>query len=84
LYGEDEEDIDDDDDEYIRPIINQVDQYNTFIGRGLVHPASSFHDSSCWVPADHILYKNKSPTEGPLMENLTFESKKYLKIAINS
>jgi hypothetical protein len=44
--GEDEEDIDDDDDEYIRPVISQVDQYNPFMGRGLVHPVSSFYDSS--------------------------------------
>jgi hypothetical protein len=64
--NEDEEDIDDDDDGggggYIRPVISEVNQYNPFIGRGLVHPAGSFHDSSIWVPTDHILYKNKSPT----------------------
>jgi hypothetical protein len=48
-----------------------------------VHPASNFHDSSRWVPADHILYKNKSPTEGPLVENRTFKLKEHLKIAIN-
>jgi hypothetical protein len=83
--GEDDEDIDDDDDdEYIRPVISQVDQYNPFIGHGLVHPASSFHDSSSWVPADHILYKNKLPTEDPLVKNQTFESKEHLNIAISS
>jgi hypothetical protein len=82
--GEDKEDIDDDDDEYIRPTISQVDQYNPFMGRGLVHPVSSFYDSSNWVPAYHILYKNKSPTESPLVENQTFESNEHLKIAINS
>jgi hypothetical protein len=49
-----------------------------------VHPASSFHNSSSWVPADHILYKNKLPTEGPLVKNQTFESKEHLNIAINS
>jgi hypothetical protein len=54
------------------------------MGWGLVHPASNFHDSSSWVPADHILYKTKSPTEGPLVENRTFKLKEHLKIAINS
>jgi hypothetical protein len=74
----DEEDIDDDDDdddEYIRPVISHVDQYNPFIGRGLVYPASKFHDFSSWVPTDHILYKNISPTEGPLVENRKNTSK---------
>jgi hypothetical protein len=54
------------------------------MGRELVHPASNFHDYSSWVPADHILYKNKSPTESPLVENQTFKSKEHLKISINS
>jgi hypothetical protein len=53
------------------------------MGRGLVHPASRFHDSSSRIPAYHILYKNKSSTENPLVENRTFESKEHLKIAIN-
>jgi hypothetical protein len=71
-----------DGDEIIDHVVSRMDQSNSFIGRGEIHPARSMHNTVCWAPADYSLYEPRVSADGPLAEHQTFNSKEHLQFAI--
>jgi len=81
--GEDDEILEADEEIDIGPNVNRRGSYNPFIGRGWVHPASSFHDSSQWVPADYPLIGTDVSIDGLIAEKQSFQSKEHLNHAVS-